>query len=187
MDTLIIFAHPWEGSFNNAILEHIETRLKEQEKSYQVIDLYKDGFNPSLEEKDLSTFAEGIYQDPLAEKYSKALLSAEEVIFIYPIWWYGPPAILKGFFDKVFLKNHLYRQENKGPMEGLLETKRTIMITTANMGRDNLEAMGDPITNLYLNGIMGFMGSQEQKWLHCEQVHEKDRREKLLEEIDKLL
>ena len=187
MDILIIFAHPWKHSFNATILNHIEQRLKQNGTSYRVVDLYKEQFNPVLEETDLSTFSKGLYQDPLAEKYARYLKEAKEVIFIYPIWWYGPPAIIKGFFDKVFLKNHIYSQENRGPMKGLLNLDKTIMITTANMSEEDFADIGDPIRKVYLESIMGLMGSKEQEWIHCSKVHEDSCREALLQKIDSIL
>ena len=71
--TTIIFAHPWHGSFNKAILDTVTTELQNNQLPYQVIDLNKDAFNPVMTEQELALFAKGESLDPLVSKYQSIL------------------------------------------------------------------------------------------------------------------
>jgi len=96
----VIFSHPWNGSFNKAILDKVVEKLEETKEKYTIIDLNKDGFNPVMTEKDLELYSQGKSADPLVLKYQEILKNTDELILIFPIWWMSLPAILKGFFDK---------------------------------------------------------------------------------------
>lgn len=63
--TTIIYAHPYEKSFNHAILERVQALLDAKGQAYQLIDLYADGFNPVFTKEELALFAEGKALDPL--------------------------------------------------------------------------------------------------------------------------
>lgn len=69
--TLIIYAHPYEHSFNHAILEKTISSLKSEGTEFSVIDLYAEEFNPSYSAEELRLFSSGRTQDPLVEKYQK--------------------------------------------------------------------------------------------------------------------
>ena len=102
--TTIIFSHPWQGSFNQAILAGIEKKLREEKRPYQVFNLVADGFNPIMKESDLALYNRGEAYEPLVAKYGEMLQGTDELIIIFPIWWGMMPAVLKGFLDKVLLK-----------------------------------------------------------------------------------
>lgn len=86
MDTLIIYAHPYDKSFNHAILENIEGTLVQSQERFNLVDLYKDHFNPAYTSEELVLFKDGKTTDPLVEQYQKFLTSTNHVIFIFPIW-----------------------------------------------------------------------------------------------------
>lgn len=98
----IVYAHPWDGSFNNAMLKETKKVLNNNGQEYTLIDLNKDNFNPVMTQNDLSVYGKSGFKDPVVDKYIQILQKTEKIIFIFPIWWMGAPAILKGFFDKVF-------------------------------------------------------------------------------------
>ena len=100
--TTIIFSHPWEGSFNRAILDVVIDTLRQQKRQYQLIDLVADGFNPTMTANDLAGYNRGETADPLVAKYGEMLQGTDRLIVIFPIWWGMMPAIFKGFLDKVF-------------------------------------------------------------------------------------
>lgn len=128
MNTLIINAHPSEKSFNHEILQRITNGLREGGHEFNVLDLYKEKFDPVLifnEEKPRKSLA---YDDEM-EKYRNLVTEADHIIFIYPIWWYGMPAILKGFIDRVFVSGFAYTYEGSLP-KGLLNNKSAWVIYT---------------------------------------------------------
>ena len=74
MNTTIILAHPWHGSYNKAIVGTIIKTLEDKKESYQIIDLNKDNFNPILTQNELALYSKGEQLDPLVSKYQKILL-----------------------------------------------------------------------------------------------------------------
>lgn len=182
MNTLIIYAHPWDGSFNHHVLEKTVRMLEEKGDKVDVIDLNKDQFNPVMTPADLKVFALGQYADPLAEKYVTRLKEADNLIMIFPIWWYGEPAILKGFYDKVFLKGHVYGEVDH-QLQGLLKISKATILTTANIDKTIFSYLGDPIQNVLAKGILRTVGINNVTWIHCPTVHVPEARETFLGEI----
>ena len=62
--TTIIYAHPYEQSFNYGILQRVQQLLDEKGEKYQLIDLYEDGFNPAYTKEELALFSQGQSLDP---------------------------------------------------------------------------------------------------------------------------
>ncbi|MDY0277098.1 MAG: NAD(P)H-dependent oxidoreductase [Acholeplasma sp.] len=183
MKTLIVYAHPWDGSFNHFVLEKVEGLLKKQGKEVDVIDLNKDGFDPVMRPADLKVFAKGEYHDQLAKSYVEKLKEADELVLVFPIWWYGEPAILKGFYDKVLLKGQVYDQVDH-QLQGLLKTKNAVILTTANIDKTIFGYLGDPINNILAGGILKTIGINKCDWMHCPTVHLEETRNKYLQEIE---
>ena len=101
MKTTIILAHPWHGSFNKSIMDTTIEQLVLKKKDYQIIDLNKDQFNPVLNESDLSLYSKGQSRDQLVNQYQKMLSDSDELVFIFPVWWFDVPDILKGFLTRL--------------------------------------------------------------------------------------
>lgn len=128
MEILIIYAHPNRNSLNHAILESVIKGLKETGRNFEVIDLYAEKFNPVLVFDEVHKRRD-LWKDPYTEKYRKQMEQANTLIFIYPIWWYGLPAILKGFIDRVFSSGFAFQYEGMIP-KGLLRKKSAWVIYT---------------------------------------------------------
>lgn len=184
MKTVILYAHPYEGSFNHAVLLEVEQLLKKQGKEVDVFDLNKDGFNPVMRKEDLKLFSTGWFADELAKSYAERLRTADELVIIFPIWWYGEPAILKGFYDKVFLKGWVYEEKEHG-LAGLLQIKKTTILTTASVDRKALSYLGDPIENVLIKGILGLIGIENVEWIHCPTYFDENSRLEYLAAIKK--
>lgn len=105
MNILLIFAHPNLDSFNRAILDTVETTLQKNNHPTLTRDLYGLGFKPALTRDDLSKPSPDIIKEQEHIKWADAL------IFIYPIWWWDRPAILKGYIDRVFTSGLLHHQK----------------------------------------------------------------------------
>ncbi|AHV96348.1 NAD(P)H-dependent oxidoreductase [Paenibacillus sabinae] len=128
MNVLIIYAHPNPASFNHATLEKVKQGLKEKGHAFTVIDLYQEQFNPVLKFGETSKRRD-LKNDPETERYRNLVKQADHFIFVYPVWWYGTPAILKGFFDRVFVSGFAYIYEGLMP-KGLLAGKSAWVIYT---------------------------------------------------------
>ncbi|WP_019007707.1 NAD(P)H-dependent oxidoreductase [Cohnella laeviribosi] len=128
MNVLIIYAHPNPKSFNGAILNEVKRGLQEAGHKYTLIDLYKDNFNPVLIYNDKIRRSE-LKNDSETAHYRELVRQADHLIFIYPVWWYSVPAILKGFFDRVFVSGFAYQYDGMVP-KGLLKGKSAWVIYT---------------------------------------------------------
>jgi NAD(P)H dehydrogenase (quinone) len=125
MKVLIVYAHPESKGFCYNILKDIREYLRDKKINYGLIDLYKIKYNPVLDEK-------GLYERKLSKidiKIQDKIKKANYLIFIYPIWWEGMPAILKGFFDRVLTSGFAFKYVNKVPV-GLLKGKRAVVFMT---------------------------------------------------------
>lgn len=165
--TTIIFSHPWQGSFNQAILAGIEKKLREEKRPYQVFNLVADGFNPIMKESDLALYNRGEAYEPLVAKYGEMLQGTDELIIIFPIWWGMMPAVLKGFLDKVLLKGVAYRYSDEGAMIPMLDIGRTLLITTS----QNPTALCRHFIEQQLIGyILNPVGIRGVDWFNCEKT-----------------
>ena len=91
MNILIIYAHPNCKSFNNAILKQVESSISSTHK-IKTIDLYKENFDPVLK-FDEENKRRDLAKSPETLKYRDMIKEADKLIFIFPIWWSGMPAI----------------------------------------------------------------------------------------------
>ncbi|EXG83697.1 putative NADPH-quinone reductase (modulator of drug activity B) [Clostridium sp. ASBs410] len=179
----IVFAHPWHGSFNKAILDTITNVLVKEKKEYQVIDLNKESFNPVMTEGELALYSKGQHKDPLVTKYQNMLRKTDEIIFLFPLWWFDAPAILKGFIDKVMLKNFSYTETSTGLKGKLTHIKSAKVITTGQSPRWYIKLFaGNMIQKTFINATLKGIGIKNAKWLHCGDVSKgaQVKREKFL-------
>ena len=158
MKHLIIYAHPNPKSFNHAILETLQEVYKAKGHSLTVRDLYAEGFNPVLAPSDFEAMGKGsLPQDILREQ--RYVKDADFITFVYPIWWAGFPAVLKGYFDRVFLKGFAYDFDAKG-IVGLLKGKKAAIINTTGTPEPvyNGSGMLKSLNQTSEQGIFGFCG-----------------------------
>jgi len=132
MNVLIIFTHPAPESLNrsflNSALDGLNTNR--QVDGVEVLDLYRENFDPALV-FNTEKRRRDMMKDPDLELYREKIRKADCLIFIYPIWWGRPPAMLMGFFDRVMAAGYAYRnREGSLFPEGLLKGKRVICIST---------------------------------------------------------
>ncbi|MFV5899181.1 NAD(P)H-dependent oxidoreductase [Enterococcus faecalis] len=162
MKTTIIIGHPYKKSFNYSILDTV----LQSNPSATVINLIEDQFNPTMLSDDLALFSKGHYADPLVGKYQQILNSTEKLIIISPIWWYGFPAIIKGFFDKVMLKNFAYTEENNRLVGKLLHIKETKIITTGSAPAWYIKFFGGNPIGALKRRVFKDMGIKNVQWFH---------------------
>lgn len=156
MHTLIVYCHPYPGSFGHAQLEAICRRLEREGHDYEVIDLYEEGFNPVLSREELKVYFAGEIVDPMVKKYQDMLLKAEHLVMIFPIWWSDTPAMLKGWIDKVMLINSTWHLTEEGKLIGNLSNIKDLAVytTTAGPTVDTVEECGNAIRACLIDGTM---------------------------------
>lgn len=188
----IIYAHPWDKSFNHAILESIVNDLERKKETFQIIDLYKDNFNPAYSQEELRLFSKGETNYQLVKDYQDKIKNTSELILIFPIWWFDLPAILKGFLDKVMLPHFAYSEDEDGNWAGLLTNiKKVTTITTSTLSKEDLIEYGNAIEGVLMGGTFVHLGilKQNMKWEHFSEVNRttNEKRTSFLKEVPLLI
>lgn len=140
MKHLIIYAHPNECSLNNHLKKAILEALQTGDHEIELRDLYQLNFNPVLSLEDMNGQRIGQVADDV-KKEQAYITWADHITFVYPIWWTGMPAIMKGYIDRVMSYGFAYRYV-KGVQEGLLTGKQAVIINTHGKSKSEYEAMG---------------------------------------------
>lgn len=185
MKYLILYAHPNPKSFNHAILETVQAELKNAGREVSLRDLYAQNFNPVLSVNDLAGMMQRQLQ-PEVKAEQEFVGSADVIVVIYPLWWAGMPAILKGYIDRVFTEGFAYRIA--GPdLEGLLKGKKVLLITTTGAPQEMYEASGmfKSMAQTTGEGIFQFTGMEliEHTYLCAIPYVTDEDRKKMLEEV----
>ncbi len=160
MKACVILAHPYPLSLNHAIFQRVNAVLKQLGIACYSHDLYAEKFDPVLTGQELGS---DISADPLVKKYAAELLESKYLFFIHPNWWGQPPAILKGYIDRVIRPPYAYDFPADGSGGGLpqakLGGKYCIVFNTSNTeeGREN-EYFGDPLELIWKQCVCGFCG-----------------------------
>lgn len=158
MRHLIIYAHPNENSLNHHLLNTVIETLQYHNEEIIVRDLYDIGFNPVLSLNDMQGQRMGKLSDDVKTEQDH-ISWAEQITFIYPIWWTGLPAMMKGYIDRVFSYGFAYRYD-QGIQKGLLKGKKTVIINTHGKSHEEYEKTGmdKALTLTSDNGIFIYSG-----------------------------
>ena len=174
MKVTIVFNHPYEGSYCNAILNAVIKGLQKANHEIDLIHLDKDNFNPVMTSADLKAFIDKKPIDPKVIEYKQRLEQADHLVFIFPIWWELMPALTKGFIDKVIFPGVAYDYKNASNilMKPLLTNIKSVtMITTMNTpGWLYWLLFGNAIKKAMLLGIFFKMGYKNRKWITFNKV-----------------
>ena len=134
MNALIIYAHPRKESFSYALLTRVTAALEKKNYEVEVRDLYAMNFNPILNESDMiytknQEFVRENSEYPEDVKVEQKLIEESELlIYLFPIWWNGMPAIMKGYIDRVFQHGFAYSFTSEDPKQRFAG-KRALFLT----------------------------------------------------------
>ena len=160
MNVSIILGHPHTGSFNHAIAETVVRTLRESGHTVCFHDLYAEGFDPLLPHEEIPKSAA---LPPDIQRHCDEIAAADGIVIVHPNWWGQPPAILKGWVDRVIRPGVAYEfledDGGEGVPVGLLRAKAALVFNTANTPelREN-EVFGDPLQLLWKNCIFDLCG-----------------------------
>ena len=163
MRVLTILAHPLPGSFNHAIANAAVAALEASGHEVVFHDLYAEGFDPLLSSNEIP---KGARIDEALARHCRDLAEAEGIIVVHPNWWGMPPAILKGWVDRVVRPGVAYEflegDSGEGVPRGLLRARKALVFNTTNTGaKREQEAFGDPLQTLWKNCIFGLCGVED--------------------------
>ena len=140
MKNLIIYAHPNPASLNHFFKQTVLESLEKSGQEIVVRDLNAIHFNPVLSLEDMHGQRIGNIADDV-KREQDFITWADQIIFIYPIWWTGMPSIMKGYIDRVFSYGFAYRYD-QGIQKGLLKGKSAIIINSHGKSNAEYEAIG---------------------------------------------
>jgi putative NADPH-quinone reductase len=103
MRVLVVYCHPKEESFNAAIRDLVLAKLRNAGAEVRLRDLYAEGFQPVLTGRELGGYLDTPANRAPVEAHCADVEWCDTLIFVYPTWWYGLPALLKGWLDRVLL------------------------------------------------------------------------------------
>jgi putative NADPH-quinone reductase len=163
MQVSVILAHPRRGSFNHAIADNVVSTLLQSGHKVVYHDLYAERFDPLLLHDEIARDATLPHE--IAE-HCREISLADGIVIIHPNWWGMPPAILKGWVDRILRPGVAYRfaetDSGEGIPEGLLAARAALVFNTSNTPAvREQEVFGDPLERLWKDGIFAFCGVRE--------------------------
>jgi putative NADPH-quinone reductase len=154
MRVLVVYCHPVEESFCAALREAAVGTLEGRGDEVRLIDLYAEKFDPVMDRKERLAYHVGPPQDPALAAHIDALNWAEAIVFIYPTWWYGLPAMLKGWLDRVWAMGVVFDLAPDGGIVSRVRHIRKIgVVTSCGATRLLSFVMGQPGRKTILRGI----------------------------------
>jgi len=155
MNVLVILGHQHPGSFCHAIAETAMEELRAAGHDVVFHDLYAERFDPILPHDEIPRDSS---LDPVVAQHCREVAAADGYLIVHPNWWAMPPAILKGWIDRVWRQGVIYRF-GPGGVESLVAGRKAVVFTTSNTPRDDeLRLFGDPLENLWKACIFNFVG-----------------------------
>jgi putative NADPH-quinone reductase len=156
----VILAHPNPESFNHAIAKMAVDAIKTNGHRVFFHDLYQEKFDPRL---NLEELADDAILPVVTRKHCDELASADGIVIVHPNWWGQPPAILKGWVDRVIRPGVAYEftegDSGEGIPNGLLRAGAALVFNTSNTKSEREEeAFGDPLETIWKNCIFGLCG-----------------------------
>ena len=160
MNISVILGHPQPGSFNHAIAQTVVRTLTQNGHTAWSHDLYAERFDPILPAGEIPKEAA---LDAVIQQHCDEITRAEGIVIVHPNWWGQPPAILKGWVDRVIRPGVAYAfmegDGGEGVPVGLLRAHTAVVFNTANTPeRREIEVFGDPLQLLWKNCIFDLCG-----------------------------
>lgn len=156
----VILGHPDRGSFNHAIADTVVAALRENGHEVRFHDLYAERFDPLLPQAEIPKNAR---LDPLIKRHCDEISQADGIVVVHPNWWGQPPAVMKGWIDRVIRPGVAYEfqegDSGEGVPCGLLKAKTAIVFNTSNTTAERERMLfGDPLETIWKNCVFGLCG-----------------------------
>ncbi|QPM92321.1 NAD(P)H-dependent oxidoreductase [Pseudooceanicola algae] len=156
MRALVVYCHPRADSFNAAIRDTVLGRLAAAGAEVRQIDLYGEGFDPVMSAAENAAYLDGTLGTEHLAQHVAGIDWCDTLIFVYPTWWYGMPALLKGWFDRALLPGSAFilPEEDGGDIKpGLTHITRLGVFTTCGASWWLTRLIGAPGRRTILRGV----------------------------------
>jgi len=156
MRVLVVYAHPLPDSFAAALHQAVVATLRRGGREVDDCDLYAEGFDPVLNAAERRSYNEAAPELSGVTDHIARLRAAEALVLCFPTWWYGMPAILKGYFDRVWAQTVAFRlPEGSGAIvPALTNIKKLWVVTTDGSPWWLIKlVLRDPVRAVILGGL----------------------------------
>ena len=158
MNVFVLLGHQNPGSFCHAIAATAMEELRKAGHEVVYHDLYAERFDPILPHDEIPRNSS---LDPIVAQHCREVAAADAYLVVHPNWWAMPPAILKGWIDRVWRQGVIYRFGPNG-VESSVAGRKALVFTTSNTPReDELRSFGDPLENLWKACVFNFCGIED--------------------------
>lgn len=166
MRILLIYAHPVEGSFSSHLRDVALQALEQSGHQVQITDLYAENFPPALSRQERLNYDNTDANMADISTHVERLRWAEGLVLVFPTWWYGMPAILKGYFDRVWVPGVAFELgASAGALRPRLQHIRVLAVVTT-YGAPwwfNRLFMGDPCRRVLKRGLAALLSPKARR------------------------
>lgn len=176
MNMLVVYAHPVPTSFNAAVFETVKRSLTDAGHAVRVVDLYAENFQPVLTREDREAYLENTeYLTAQVPEHIENLRWAEGLIFVFPMWYYGPPAILKGWFERVWLSGVTFevaQRKGQTTTSCIRHVKRLAVVTTSGSPAWWMFLIGNPCKRFFMRGLRALFNRRcKSTWMQLYEMN----------------
>jgi NAD(P)H dehydrogenase (quinone) len=187
MRILVIYCHPVETSFNATLHRDVVESLQAAGHEVDDFDLYAEGFNPVMSREERLGYHDVPNNRAPVEAYLQRLQRAEALVFCFPIWCFGLPAMLKGFFDRLLMPGVAFDISDPAHVKpALTHIRRISAVVTYGRPRWMAWYMGDPPRRIITRYLKGLTGSRARVEYHARYHMNVATREQLTRFRDKV-
>jgi putative NADPH-quinone reductase len=167
MRFLVIYAHPVEESFQSALHRCVVDTLIAAGHEVDDCDLYAENFQPVLSARERRAYHSPTPDIVSVAKDIERLRGADGLVFVFPTWWFGMPAILKGYIDRVWVPGVAFELRNGQTLPLLRQIRRFGVITTyGSPWWLNKLVFRDPNRHALMHGLRYLVSRQARtRWL----------------------
>lgn len=162
---LVLYAHPCPESFNAAVHKVVLETLASRGWEVDNCDLNAEGFSPVLTELERRHYHDEPDNIQSVKPYVDRLKAADVLVLVFPVWNFGYPAILKGFFDRVFLPGVSFTLKDGGIRPGLTNIKKLAACCTYGGNRIRAMLNADPPRKCVTRAIWHACGMPKKKYI----------------------
>ncbi|WP_121063493.1 NAD(P)H-dependent oxidoreductase [Chachezhania antarctica] len=156
MQVLVVYCHPRPDSFTAAVKNTVLEKLHAADAAVTVLDLYAEGFDPVMGGPENAAYLDCTLGRSHVAAHVVAIEACDTLIFVYPTWWYGLPAMLKGWLDRVLLPGSAFLMPDETHSDirpGLTHIKRLAVFTTCGASWWLTRIIGAPGKRTILRGL----------------------------------
>ena len=181
----VVFAHPVPESFSAALHKVVIDTIGGRGWEVDDCDLYAENFSPALSAEERRGYHDEPRNIEPVREYVHRLTCADALILVFPVWIFGFPAILKGFFDRVCVPGVSFRLENGKVYPNLTQIRKLAAVTTYGGTRLRAIGAGDPPRRIVKRAVRFYCQPDKLRYLALYDMNRADdkRRARFLERV----